>query len=97
MQAAEVEREARAALAKSGTVTLELGVSGVPMITAYKVAPWEAAIASISGQPVPAAYPPAAFTGIAASVCRAASAAAAAVVAAAAAAREALLSLESAQ
>lgn len=38
-------REARAALAKSGTVTLELGVSGVPMITAYKVAPWEAAIA----------------------------------------------------
>ena len=38
-------RGARAALAKSGTVTLELGVSGVPMITAYKVAPWEAAIA----------------------------------------------------
>ena len=38
-------RQARAALAKSGTVTLELGVSGVPMITAYKVAPWEAAIA----------------------------------------------------
>ncbi len=37
--------QARAALAKSGTVTLELGVSGVPMITAYKVAPWEAAIA----------------------------------------------------
>ncbi len=38
-------RTARAALAKSGTVTLELGMSGVPMITAYKVAPWEAAIA----------------------------------------------------
>jgi lipid-A-disaccharide synthase len=38
-------RNARAALAKSGTVTLELGVSGVPMIAAYKVAPWEAAIA----------------------------------------------------
>ncbi|MFZ5693365.1 MAG: lipid-A-disaccharide synthase [Pseudomonadota bacterium] len=38
-------REARAALAKSGTVTLELGVSGVPMITAYKMAPWEIAIA----------------------------------------------------
>jgi lipid-A-disaccharide synthase len=30
-------RVARAALAKSGTVTLELAVSGVPMVTAYKV------------------------------------------------------------
>jgi lipid-A-disaccharide synthase len=38
-------REARAALAKSGTVTLELGVSGVPMVTAYKMASWEVAIA----------------------------------------------------
>lgn len=38
-------RTARAALAKSGTVTLELGISGVPMITAYKMAPWEIAIA----------------------------------------------------
>jgi lipid-A-disaccharide synthase len=38
-------RTARAALAKSGTVTLELGVSGVPMITAYKMASWEIAIA----------------------------------------------------
>lgn len=38
-------RAARAALAKSGTVTLELGISGVPMVTAYKMAPWEIAIA----------------------------------------------------
>jgi len=38
-------RAARAALAKSGTVTLELGVSGVPMVTAYKMASWEIAIA----------------------------------------------------
>lgn len=38
-------RNARAALAKSGTVTLELGVSGVPMITAYKVSGLEAVIA----------------------------------------------------
>ena len=38
-------RQARAALAKSGTVTLELGVSGVPMVTAYKMASWEVAIA----------------------------------------------------
>jgi lipid-A-disaccharide synthase len=38
-------RSARAALAKSGTVTLELGVAGVPMVTAYKMAPWEIAIA----------------------------------------------------
>jgi lipid-A-disaccharide synthase len=38
-------RTARAALAKSGTVTLELAVSGVPMITAYKVSGLEAAIA----------------------------------------------------
>jgi lipid-A-disaccharide synthase len=30
-------RGARAALAKSGTVTLELALAGVPMVTAYKV------------------------------------------------------------
>jgi lipid-A-disaccharide synthase len=38
-------RTARAALAKSGTVTLELAVSGVPMVTAYRVSGLEAAIA----------------------------------------------------
>jgi len=38
-------RNARAALAKSGTVTLELGLAGVPMITAYKVSGIEAVIA----------------------------------------------------
>jgi len=38
-------RTARAALAKSGTVTLELAMSGVPMVTAYKVSRFEAAIA----------------------------------------------------
>jgi lipid-A-disaccharide synthase len=38
-------RVARAALAKSGTVTLELAVSGIPMVTAYKVSGLEAAIA----------------------------------------------------
>lgn len=36
-------RNARAALVKSGTVTLELALSGVPMIAAYKVAFVEAA------------------------------------------------------
>ena len=35
-------RVARAALAKSGTVTLELAVAGVPMVTAYKVSAIEA-------------------------------------------------------
>ena len=35
-------RVARAALAKSGTTTLELAVAGVPMIATYKVAPLEA-------------------------------------------------------
>jgi lipid-A-disaccharide synthase len=35
-------RIARAALAKSGTVTLELALSGVPMVTAYKVGAAEA-------------------------------------------------------
>ena len=37
-------RTARAALAASGTVTLELAVSGVPTVAAYRVAAWEAAI-----------------------------------------------------
>jgi lipid-A-disaccharide synthase len=35
-------RVARAALAKSGTVTLELAVAGVPMVAAYKVSDLEA-------------------------------------------------------
>jgi lipid-A-disaccharide synthase len=35
-------RNARAALAKSGTVTLELALSGVPMVTAYRVGAMEA-------------------------------------------------------
>jgi lipid-A-disaccharide synthase len=34
-------RIARAALAKSGTVTLELALAGVPMVTAYKVSELE--------------------------------------------------------
>lgn len=38
-------RRARAALAASGTVTLELALAGIPMVAAYKVANWEAAIA----------------------------------------------------
>lgn len=38
-------RVARAALAKSGTVTLELAVAGVPTVAAYKVSNVEAAIA----------------------------------------------------
>jgi lipid-A-disaccharide synthase len=37
-------RTARAALAKSGTVTLELALSGVPMVTAYRVGSMEAFI-----------------------------------------------------
>jgi len=37
-------RIARAALAASGTVTLELAVSGIPTVAAYRVAAWEAAI-----------------------------------------------------
>jgi len=37
-------RVARAALAKSGTVTLELAVSGIPMVTAYRVGAIEAFI-----------------------------------------------------
>jgi lipid-A-disaccharide synthase len=38
-------RTARAALAKSGTVTLELALAGVPMVAAYKVSAFEAAVA----------------------------------------------------
>ncbi len=38
-------RNARVALAKSGTVTLELAMSGVPMVTAYKVSKIEGVIA----------------------------------------------------
>ncbi len=34
-------RRARAALAASGTVTLELALSGVPMVVGYKVSPFE--------------------------------------------------------
>lgn len=38
-------RTARAALAASGTVSLELGLAQVPMVIAYKVAKWEELIA----------------------------------------------------
>ena len=38
-------RRARAALAASGTVSLELALAQVPMVIAYKVAKWEALIA----------------------------------------------------
>ena len=41
-------RIARAALAKSGTVTLELAVSGVPMVTAYKVSLFDEIVARIA-------------------------------------------------
>jgi lipid-A-disaccharide synthase len=41
-------RIARAALAKSGTVTLELALAGVPMIAAYKVSLIEEAIARLA-------------------------------------------------
>lgn len=41
-------RVARAALAKSGTVTLELALSGVPMVTAYKVSSFDAMIARVA-------------------------------------------------
>jgi lipid-A-disaccharide synthase len=37
-------RRARAALAASGTVTLELALAAVPMVAAYRVAGWEAII-----------------------------------------------------
>ncbi|WP_332119462.1 lipid-A-disaccharide synthase [Azorhizobium caulinodans] len=40
-----VFRQARAALAASGTVTLELGLAGVPTVAAYKLSEWEAKIA----------------------------------------------------
>jgi len=38
-------RTARAALAASGTVTLELALADVPTVAAYRVAAWEAALA----------------------------------------------------
>ena len=38
-------RSARAALAASGTVTLELALSQVPTVAAYRAAGWEVAIA----------------------------------------------------
>jgi lipid-A-disaccharide synthase len=38
-------RVARAALAKSGTVTLELALAGVPMVTGYKISALEAFVA----------------------------------------------------
>jgi lipid-A-disaccharide synthase len=40
-------RQARAALVKSGTVTLELALAGVPMVAAYQVALIEEAIAHL--------------------------------------------------
>ena len=40
-------RTARAALAKSGTVTLELALAGVPMVTAYKVSLLEAIVGGL--------------------------------------------------
>jgi lipid-A-disaccharide synthase len=40
-------RRARAALAASGTVTLELGLAGVPTVVAYKVDPWITLIARL--------------------------------------------------
>lgn len=40
-------RSARAALAKSGTVTLELALAGVPMVTAYKVSWLEEIVARL--------------------------------------------------
>jgi lipid-A-disaccharide synthase len=50
-------RVARAALAKSGTVTLELAVAGVPMVTAYKVSLLEEIVARLTIQ-VPSAILP---------------------------------------
>jgi lipid-A-disaccharide synthase len=40
-------RDARAALAASGTVTLELALAGVPMVAAYRLHPIEAVIARL--------------------------------------------------
>ena len=37
----EAMRMARAALAKSGTTTLELAISGIPMAAAYRVSGWK--------------------------------------------------------
>jgi lipid-A-disaccharide synthase len=50
-------RVARAALAKSGTVTLELALAGVPMVAAYKVSLLEEIVARIAVQ-VPSAILP---------------------------------------
>jgi lipid-A-disaccharide synthase len=50
-------RVARAALAKSGTVTLELALSGIPMVTAYKVSWLEEIVARLAIQ-VPSAILP---------------------------------------
>jgi lipid-A-disaccharide synthase len=41
-------RVARAALAKSGTVTLELALAGIPMVTAYKVSLLEEIVARLA-------------------------------------------------
>ncbi len=43
-------RRARAALAASGTVTLELALAGVPMVVAYKVSRIEEAVARVSSR-----------------------------------------------
>jgi lipid-A-disaccharide synthase len=50
-------RVARAALAKSGTVTLELALAGIPMVTAYKVSWLEEIVARLAVQ-VPSAILP---------------------------------------
>jgi lipid-A-disaccharide synthase len=50
-------RVARAALAKSGTVTLELALAGVPMVAAYKVSWLEEIVARLAIQ-VPSAILP---------------------------------------
>jgi lipid-A-disaccharide synthase len=50
-------RRARAALAKSGTVTLELALAGVPMVAAYRVSLFEEAVARLTIQ-VPSAILP---------------------------------------
>jgi lipid-A-disaccharide synthase len=50
-------RAARAALAKSGTVTLELALAGIPMVTAYKVSWIEEIVVRLAVQ-VPSAILP---------------------------------------
>jgi lipid-A-disaccharide synthase len=50
-------RVARAALAKSGTVTLELALAGVPLVAAYKVSWFEEIVARLAVQ-VPSAILP---------------------------------------